>query len=82
MQYLVIFLAASVALAVLKSALSLVLVLLIGALLLSAIWRPAQTLGVLILIGWTYLLGQHGIVTILLTAILLTLSYLKKNIDH
>ena len=80
MQYLLFFLAASVALTVFKSAMGIVIVMLIGALLLSAIWRPAQSFGVLLFCCWIYLLGQHGWATLLGTAVLMLCGYLAKRI--
>ena len=79
MQYIGIIFAAAVVLAAIQAAFGFLVIAMAGALLLSAIWRPAQSLGVLLLVGYIYLLGQHGWATLLGTAALLLCGYLAKR---
>lgn len=79
MQYIAILIVVALILGAIQAALGMLIVAVGGALVLSAIWRPAQSLGVLLLIGYIYLLGQHGWATLLGTAALLLCGYLAKR---
>lgn len=79
MQYLAIIVAAAIMLTAIQAALGFVLIVLGGALLISAIWRPAQSLGVVLLLGYIYLLGQYGWATLAVTAVLMIMGYVAKQ---
>lgn len=76
MQLLGIIFAGAIILAALQAAIGVLMFLFAGVLLLSAIWRPAESLGVLLLIGYIYLLGLHGWATLIGTAAVLALGYM------